>query len=42
MKKDKNTDPCLLLFAIINGYLSKNNELALIMAILHKRQERKF
>ena len=26
MKKDKNTDPCLLLFAIINGYLSKNIE----------------
>ena len=42
MEKDKNIDPCLLLFAIINGYLSKNNELALIMAILHKRQERKF
>ena len=42
MEKDKNIDPCLLLFAIINGYLSKNNELALIMAIIHKRQERKF
>ena len=42
MEKDKNIDPCLLLFAIINGYLSKNNELALILAILHKRQERKF
>ena len=42
MKKDKNTDPCLLLFAIINGYLSKNNELALIMAILRKRSERMF
>jgi UDP-N-acetylglucosamine kinase len=26
MKKDKNIDPCLLLFAIINGYLSKNIE----------------
>ena len=26
MQKDKNTDPCLLLFAIINGYLSKNIE----------------
>ena len=42
MEKDKNIDPCLLLFAIINGYLSKNNELALIMAILHNRTERKF
>jgi UDP-N-acetylglucosamine kinase len=42
MKKDKNTDPCLLLFAIINGYLSKNNELALIMAILRKSSERMF
>ena len=42
MKKDKNIDPCLLLFAIINGYLSKNNGLALIMAILHNRIERKF
>ena len=29
MQKDKNTDPCLLLFAIINGYLSKNNEVFL-------------
>jgi UDP-N-acetylglucosamine kinase len=29
MQKDKNTDPCLLLFAIINGYLSKNNEIFL-------------
>ena len=42
MKKDINIDPCLLLFAIINGYLSKNNGLALIMAILHNRTERKF
>ena len=42
MKKDENIDPCLLLFAIINGYLSKNNGLALIMAILHNRTERKF
>ena len=42
MKKDKTIDPCLLLFAIINGYLSKNNGLALIMAILHNRTERKF
>ena len=42
MKKDKTIDPCLLLFAIINGYLSKNNGLALIMAIFHNRTERKF
>ena len=26
MQKDKNIDPCLLLFAIINGYLTKNIE----------------
>ena len=26
MQKDKDIDPCLLLFAIINGYYSKNNE----------------
>ena len=26
-QKDKNTDPCSLLFAIINGYSSKNDEL---------------
>ena len=42
MKKDKNIDPCLLLFAIINGYLSKNNGLALIMAFLRNKTERKF
>ena len=42
MKKDKNIDPCLLLFVIINGYLSKNNGLALIMAYLHNKKERMF
>jgi len=42
MKKDKNIDPCFLLFAIINGYLSKNNGIALILAFLHNKSERKF
>ena len=28
-QKDKNTNPCLLLFSIINEYSSKNDELYL-------------
>ena len=34
MKKDKKIDPCLLLYCIINGYFSENNNLVILLAYL--------
>ena len=34
MKKDKNIDPCLLLYCIINGFFSKNNIISLYLFLI--------
>ena len=34
MKKDKNVDPCLLLYCIINGFFTNKNELSLFLVFV--------